>query len=99
MSDNTIWTGLSFNPGRTTLPADFLENFLKGYSEENNLKEQIIDQIPMFLKLREIFLYWLFHQRWDLSNLEDWQEYTLVQLRKNIENDIIPYMPFPLRSF
>lgn len=47
-------------------------------------------QIPIFLKIREIYLYQLFIQKWDTNNLEEWQEYTLHSLEDKINNQV-PY--------
>ncbi|PFH88036.1 hypothetical protein COI44_10640 [Bacillus sp. AFS088145] len=64
--------------------------FFKGYKLENLLCKDIVKQIPIFLKLREIFLHHLFVQKWDLNRLEDWHKYTLIDLENKIKNDV-PY--------
>lgn len=69
----------SFNP-------TFMNHFFAGYQTENLLHEDIIKQIPIFLKLREIFLYQLFMRKWDINNLEEWQSYTLQDLEEKIQN-------------
>lgn len=63
-----------------------MNHFLAGYQAENCLHEDVVKQIPIFLKLREIFLYQLFNQKWDKNNLEEWQKYPLLDLEKKIRN-------------
>ncbi|MES9682371.1 hypothetical protein ABWK22_05490 [Gottfriedia acidiceleris] len=69
---------------------NFMVNFFKGYKLENLLHNDLVKQIPIFLKLREIFLLHLFVQKWDMNRLEEWQKYTLVDLENKIKNDV-PY--------
>jgi amicoumacin kinase len=87
---HAVWQNQSFNPGHPQFPYDFINYFLEGYCLENKLTRDILGQIPLFLKLREIFLFNLFHQKWDMQNLEEWQVYTLEDLYYRIENEI-PY--------
>jgi amicoumacin kinase len=87
---HAVWQGLAFNPEYKNFPLEFIYSFLEGYRLEINLSKEILKQIPLFLKLREFFLYTLFHQKWDLQNLLDWQAYTLEDLTYRIENEI-PY--------
>ncbi len=87
---HAYWQHSSFNGDNDTFSKTFLEQFFLGYQEENNLNKDVISQLPTFLKLREIFLYQLFHKKWDMDNLEDWQEYTLRDLEYKIKNNI-PY--------
>ncbi|MCP4417658.1 MAG: phosphotransferase [Chloroflexi bacterium] len=47
----------------------FWGHFYSGYIEENNLNEYWLNQLPMFMKLREIFLYGVFHKKWDMESL------------------------------
>ena len=43
----------------------FLENFMAGYNEENTLDGFWLNEIPFFLKLRDITLYTVFHKKFD----------------------------------
>jgi amicoumacin kinase len=79
------WQASSFTPGDKEFSRIFWENFLKGYNQARTINKELIQQIPIFLKIREIFLYTLFLEKWDLRNLEDWQAYTLTNLKHNIE--------------
>ena len=47
-----------------------------------------LGQLPLFYKLREMFLYVVFHKKWDFDNLVDWQESMYATYKNNIENDI-----------
>jgi Ser/Thr protein kinase RdoA (MazF antagonist) len=87
---HAYWQHNSFNGNDDLFPHTFLNNFIKGYRSENILHPDTVKQIPIFLKLREIFLYQLFIKSWNLTNLEEWQKYTLNDLENKIKNNI-PY--------
>jgi Ser/Thr protein kinase RdoA (MazF antagonist) len=87
---HAAWQSSSFNPEYKNFPSEFIKCFFEGYSKENELKKETLEQIPLFLKLREIFLLHLFYKKWDIQNLQDWQSYTLKDLKYRIENEI-PY--------
>jgi amicoumacin kinase len=90
---HAYWQSSSFTPENTDFSQTFWEHFLNGYQKEHRMLKEIIEQIPVFLKIREIFLYVLFLEKWDLNRLEEWQVYTLRDLEYRIENDI-PYGDF-----
>ncbi|PGM55464.1 phosphotransferase [Bacillus sp. AFS053548] len=87
---HAYWQQSSFNKMSDQFIETFMVNFFKGYKLENLLHNDIVKQIPIFLKLREVFLYHLFVQKWDLNRLEAWQKYTLIDLENKINNDV-PY--------
>ena len=68
----------------------FLNNFLKGYYQENNLDKEWLTKIPDFLKLRELELYALINRSFDLNNLDPWSE----RFMKNRKEKIIQNIPF-----
>jgi amicoumacin kinase len=84
---HAYWQASSFTPENTQFSREFWEHFLRGYQKEHKISKELIQQIPIFLKIREIFLYTLFLEKWDLLNLQDWQEYTLIDLKNNIESE------------
>jgi amicoumacin kinase len=86
---HAYWQHSSFNGQDDQFTMDFLKNILTGYAEENTVTSEIIDQLPLFLKLREMFLYLLFLEKWDQTSLEGWQEYTLSSLKHAIEKDTV----------
>jgi len=53
-----------------------MSNFFAGYKTESMLHKDVIVQIPVLLKIRGIYLYQLFKQKWDTGILEGWQGYT-----------------------
>jgi amicoumacin kinase len=90
---HAYWQSSAYTPEDTDFSSVFWTYFLKGYQQAHPLKKEMIQQIPLFLKMREIFLYVLFLEKWDMDKLEDWQEYTLANLKNNIEKNI-PYSNF-----
>jgi Ser/Thr protein kinase RdoA (MazF antagonist) len=94
---HAVWQSSSFNPDFKNFPNEFIQCFFEGYSQENELNKEILEQIPLFLKLREIFLLNLFCKKWDIQNLLEWQTYTLKDLKHRIENEI-PYTDVPFNS-
>ncbi|XRG79091.1 phosphotransferase [Rossellomorea sp. GAMAL-10_SWC] len=87
---HAYWQQNSFNKVSEQFIETFMVNFFKGYKLENLLHHDIVKQIPIFLKLREIFLHHLFVQKWGMNRLEEWQKYTLIDLENKIKNDV-PY--------
>jgi amicoumacin kinase len=83
---HAYWQASSFTPDDIHFSKEFWEHFLRGYQQEHSLSKELIQQIPIFLKIREIFLYTLFLEKWDMDNLQNWQKYTLTNLKKNIES-------------
>lgn len=84
---HAYWQASSFTPEDTNFTKTFWTNFLNGYQKEHPAPKEMLEQIPIFLKIREIFLYTLFLEKWDLHNLEDWQSYTLEDLKERISFD------------
>jgi len=66
----------------------FLQAFLDGYNLENKLNQFWINQIPYFLKLRDLNLYAVLHKKWDLDNLNEKQIKLLNEIKKRIENQV-----------
>ncbi|RYI28483.1 hypothetical protein EVU96_15070 [Bacillus infantis] len=83
---HACWQQDSFNGEAEAFSRRFMHHVFSGYLSETELHPGTIAQIPVFLKLREIFLYQLFDRKWDKAHLEDWQEYTLQDLERKIIN-------------
>ncbi|MFJ5771214.1 phosphotransferase enzyme family protein [Psychrobacillus sp. NPDC093180] len=83
---HAYWQHSSFNGKAKAFSKTYMNHFFRGYQAENLLHKDVVTQIPIFLKLREIYLYQLFMQRWDKNNLEEWQSYTLLDLEEKIRN-------------
>jgi Ser/Thr protein kinase RdoA (MazF antagonist) len=74
--------------GKDDFGAFFWKHFYSGYLSENKLDEYWLNQLPTFMKLREMFLYGTFHKKWDLDNLSEERKKMMDEYRYNIENDI-----------
>ncbi|MFZ4201420.1 phosphotransferase enzyme family protein [Lysinibacillus sp. NPDC056220] len=83
---HAYWQHSSYNDSTNSFCELFMSNFFAGYRTENMLHKEIIIQIPIFLKIREIYLYQLFKEKWNTGNLEEWQGYTLQNLEDKIRN-------------
>jgi len=81
---HAYWQGTSANPAAVSFGEDFMRDFMAGYKKEHSVDKDILLQIPIFLKIRELFLYALFMEKWNVNALEEWQEYTIHQLRESI---------------
>ncbi|GAA0363013.1 phosphotransferase enzyme family protein [Bacillus horti] len=75
----------------------FMKNFLAGYLTEHCLDKFWLEQLPLFLKLREIELYVVYHRSLDIEKLSDAEKQRLIVTKSNIENDI-PYMNLSLQD-
>lgn len=95
---HAMWQGLSVRPEHVSFPQEFMKHFIEGYNKEHTMNKEILRQIPLFLKLREVFLFTLFYEVWDFDKLEEWQAYTLKDLRYRIEQGV-PYTDVDFLSF
>lgn len=59
---------------------------LDGYREENELPEEMIDKLPLFIKLKEIFEYSLMHMYWNKEELTEDQVRIMNLYRMKLEN-------------
>ena len=77
---------------------EFMTHFLQGYFRENTLDMAWLEQIPYFLKLREIDLYAVIHRSFDVNNLDDnpWCKRYMHNRKTKIENDI-PFIEFDFK--
>ena len=60
---------------------------MKGYFEENSLDEEWIRRLPLFLKLRDIVLYTVFHKKFDMSSLSEREAAAIGGIRTRLKND------------
>jgi len=68
------------------MPQEFLENFMIGYSAENRLDDFWLNELPYFMKLRDITLYTVFHKKFDQSRLQRYSK-LLNGIRTRIEQE------------
>jgi Ser/Thr protein kinase RdoA (MazF antagonist) len=87
-----------FNEDMLTFTAEFMQDFLRGYSQENNLNPIWLKELPYFLKLREIDLYAIIHFSFDLENEDDPWITGFLDGRKERIDTGLPYIDFEWES-
>lgn len=60
---------------------------INGYQEENDLSPEMVDQLPLFIKLKEVFEYSLMHMYWDQDRLTEDQVRIMNHFRLRIEQN------------
>ncbi|GKV54538.1 hypothetical protein NCCP2222_04850 [Sporosarcina sp. NCCP-2222] len=88
---HALWTGTSFHPNWDDFPSVFLHSFLSGYTSKKTLSRIVLEQVLVSMQMREVFLYSLFKNTWDMDGLEDWQKWKLNELENNIRNNKVPF--------
>jgi amicoumacin kinase len=78
--------------------ADFMVDFLRGYSQENRLDPVWLKEFPYFMKLREIDLYAVLHFSFDLENEDDPWVRGFMAGRKQRIDEGVPYIDFDWES-
>lgn len=73
---------------KTEITKNFMIHFMKGYEKENKLDKYWLEQLPKFLKLREILIYIVQYRSLDLNNLPEWAKKFFTIYKPRIENDI-----------
>lgn len=72
---------------------DISKAIIEGYLEKNELPSEMFNNLPLFIKLKEIFEYSLMHMYWDKEKLTEEQIRIMNNLRMRIElNYSIPIM-------
>ncbi len=77
---------------------EFITYFLHGYREENQLDESWLQEIPAFLKLREIDLYAVIHRSFDVENIDHPWVAMYMENRKQRIEDEVPFIDFDFSS-
>lgn len=88
---HALWTGTSYHPEWEEFPVYFLTHFVEGYGIHRPQTGELYEKLIVCLKMRELFLYCLFRDKWDPNDLADWQAAKLVELKDNAMHDRIPY--------
>lgn len=70
---------------------EFMDRFMEGYSREYSLDRRWLQQIPYFLKQREIDLYMVIHRSFDLNHLDKWCASYMDDRKRRIEEEV-PYV-------
>lgn len=60
---------------------------LEGYQEEHDLPPEILEQLPLFIKLKEVFEYSLMHMYWNKEKLTEEQIRIMNHFRMRIERN------------
>ena len=78
----------------------FLNHFMRGYQQENQLAPHWFAEIPYFLKLREFDLYAVIFRSFDVNNLDEqpWVATFMNGRKQRLEQDI-PYLAMDFASF
>lgn len=77
----------------------FLPVFLDGYQQEASVSGLMLDQFPLFLKLRELSLYAVIHSHMDINQLDGWYPIKFMADRKpRLEADE-PYLKMDFTAF
>lgn len=69
---------------------------MEGYSRENTLDNKWLQEIPTFLKHREIDLYTVIHRSLDVNNLQGWVKDFMTNRKYRIEHNV-PYVDMNFR--
>lgn len=77
---------------------EFMTHFLQGYGQAHRLDARWLQEIPHFLKAREIELYAVAHRDFDVDNIEDeWMARFMRDRKHRIEHDV-PTIDFDFAS-
>lgn len=80
------------------LTKEFMPPFLKGYLRYCPLNLDLLQEIPNFLKIREIELYSVIHRDFDLDAIQDnWTKRFMNNRKHDIENEV-PFIDFKFDS-
>lgn len=60
---------------------------IEGYKEENDIANEMLEKIPLFIKLKEVFEYSLMHMYWNKEKLTEEQIRIMNHFRMRIENN------------
>lgn len=60
---------------------------IEGYQEENDLANEMLDKLPLFIKLKEVFEYSLMHMYWNKEKLTEEQIRIMNHFRMRIERN------------
>lgn len=64
---------------------DITKAIIEGYQEENSLDKEMLDKLPLFIKLKEVFEYSLMHMYWSKERLTEEQIRIMNHFRMRIE--------------
>jgi len=94
-----LFYAVPFDPeGAVSLAREFMPVFLRGYQSQHRLDAAWLQELPWFLKLREIDLYAVIHRSFDVNDIQDgWVARFMTDRKQRIENDV-PFIDFDWES-
>lgn len=84
----SVWFNNSITDKTKFINEIFFPAFMKGYLKENPIDLKLLDDIPLFLKLRDCELYGVLHKKWDISSLTEKQITLLSEIRERIVSEM-----------
>ncbi|MBS4174141.1 phosphotransferase [Bacillus sp. FJAT-49736] len=72
---------------RNEFAMGFLQAFLEGYREENELSQECLETIPLFLKLRDVDLYSVFSKKVPVEVRNEREKHWLKEIKERIEKN------------
>jgi amicoumacin kinase len=76
----------------------FMTHFLRGYRQEHRLDPKWLQEMPVFLKMREMELYAVLHRDFDVSDIHDpWCARFMRDRKYKIEHEV-PFIDFDFES-
>ncbi|QFT89629.1 homoserine kinase [Bacillus sp. THAF10] len=64
-----------------------IKAIVEGYQEENDISPEMLDKLPLFIKLKEVFEYSLMHMYWNKEKLTEEQMRIMNHFRLRIEHN------------
>ena len=95
-----LFYAVPFDPSEAaSLAREFMPHFLRSYRRENPLDDAWLQELPSFLKLREVELYAIIHRSFDVNHLDEpWVARFMAGRKQRIENDV-PVIDLDFKSF
>ena len=79
------------SPAELAFAETFMNHFLAGYRQHNQIGSDWTSRIPMFLKRREVDLYTIIHRSLELNHLDPWPSSFMHNRDFRLANDV-PYV-------
>jgi len=72
---------------RNEFAREFISAFLDGYREENEISQECIETIPLFLKLRDVELYAVFSKKVPMEERNERIQHWIEEIKARIEKN------------
>lgn len=80
----SVWFNRTISDKDSFINETFLPAFIKGYLSEHFIQLELLNDIPLLLRLRDCELYGVLHKKWDLSSLNEKQQQVLTEIKERI---------------